>query len=90
MTRRYRPAEVFPVAEYLRDELEARQWTAAGFAERMGRPLDEVEALLGGRLPLTAECAADVGGALGTGAQVWMNLDADWRERQAEEGRAGG
>ena len=32
-TRTHKPAEVFPPGEFIREELEARQWTQADLAQ---------------------------------------------------------
>ncbi len=42
-------AEAFPPGEYLRDELGARGWTIAEFAEILGRPTQAVSEIIDGR-----------------------------------------
>lgn len=85
MTETYRPAEVFPAWEYLRDELEAREWTVAEFAEILGRPVQAVSEILNGHKLITAETANEIGAAFGTGPQVWLNLQSDYLVRKAED-----
>lgn len=42
-------AEVFPAGEYLADELDARGWTQADFAEVLGRPAQFVSEIISER-----------------------------------------
>lgn len=69
-----RIAETFPPGTYLRDELEARGWTIGEFAEILGRPTQAVSEILNGRKAITATTAKEIGGALGTSPDVWLNL----------------
>ena len=41
--------EAFPPGEYLADELQARGWTVAQFAEVLGRPVRAVSEINNGR-----------------------------------------
>ena len=70
-----RPAEVFRPGEYLLDELNARNWSQTEFAEIIGRPLRLVNEIVNGKRGITTDTAREFGAALGTSAQVWMNLD---------------
>lgn len=73
------PAEVFPPGEYLRDELDERGWSAAEFAEILGRPVQAVSEILNGKKEITVETAAALGDALGTSAELWLSLQATYR-----------
>lgn len=75
----FKPAEVFPPGEYLREELEARGWTQAEFARVLGRPLQTINQILNGRKRITVETAKEIGLALGTGPEVWLNLENIYR-----------
>lgn len=70
-----RPAEVFHPGEHLLDELEARGWTQTEFAGIIGRPLRLVNEIINGKKGITTETARELGAALGTSAEYWMNLD---------------
>lgn len=72
-------AEVFPPGEFLRDELEARGWTQAEFAEILGRPLRTVNEILTGKRGITPQTAKELGAALGTSAEFWLNLEAAYQ-----------
>lgn len=74
-----RPAEVFPPGEFIKDELEARNWTQEDLAWIMGRDLRVVNEIIKGRRSITPETARALGEALGTTAQYWMNLQAAYQ-----------
>lgn len=67
-------AEVFPVGEFLADELEERGWTQAEFAEILGRPPQFVSEIISGKKEITRESAAQIAAAFGTSPDVWLNL----------------
>lgn len=73
------PAEVFPPGEFLNDELEARGWTQTEFAEIIGRPPRVVNEIVAGKRGITPETARELAAALGTSAQLWMNLETAYQ-----------
>ena len=75
--------------EYLRDELEARGWTQTYLAKLIGRPLQVVNEIVHGKKGISAQTAVDLAGALGTSAEVWLNLDSRWRLACEYRRRAG-
>lgn len=72
-------AETFPPGEFLREELEARNWNQIEFAEIMGRPTKLVNEIVQGKRAITPETAIQIGEALGTGPEVWMNLESQYQ-----------
>lgn len=81
-------AEVFPAGEFLADELEERGWTQAEFAEILGRPAQFVSEIIAGKKEITRESAAQIGAALGTSPELWLNLqNAYYLWRQASDQR---
>src|SRR6266536_2027805 len=79
-------AEAFPAGEFLAEELEARGWTQAEFADILGRPAQFVSEIIAGKKEITRESAAQIGAALGTSAEMWLNLqDAYFLWRQAQD-----
>ena len=54
--------------------LHARSWTQKDFAEIIGRPLQSVNEIINGKKAITPETATQIGAALGTGPQLWLNL----------------
>lgn len=72
-------AEVFPPGEFLREELEARGWTQVELAEIMGRPPRLINEIIAGKKSITPETAIQLGEALGTGAEIWINLEGQYQ-----------
>lgn len=72
-------AEVFPPGEYLDDELKARGWSQSEFADIIGRTATVVSQIVTGKRAITPELAKEIGAALGTGPEVWMNLESAYR-----------
>lgn len=73
------PVEVFPPGEYLADELEARGWSQADFADIIGRPVQFVSELVNGKKELTAESATQIAAALGSEPSTWLGLQSEYR-----------
>lgn len=72
-------AATFPPGEFLREELEARRWSQTEFAEIVGRPVRLINELIAGKKAITPETAVQIGSALGTGPEVWMNLESQYQ-----------
>lgn len=72
-------ADVFPPGEYIRDELEAREWTQTTLAAIMGRPVQTVNEIVNGKKRITPQTAQELARAFGTSAEFWMNLEASYR-----------
>lgn len=82
-------AEVFPVGKFLAHELEERGWTQAEFAEILGRPAQFVSETISGKKEITRESAAQIGAALGTSPELWLNLQNAYHlRRQASDQRS--
>ena len=80
-----RLAEAFPAGEFLADELEARSWSQADFAEILGRPTQFVSEIIAGKKEITRESASQIGAALGQSAELWLNLQNSyllWKQGQ--------
>ena len=80
-------AEVFSPGEFLRDELEARGWTESEFADILGRPAQAVSEIINGKKEITTDTAIAIGDALGTSAELWLNLQVAYRVSSARAGR---
>lgn len=70
------PAESFPFGEVLRDELEARGWSETDFARMIGVPEDIASEIIDGQEEISVDVALPFGKALGTSAELWLNLRA--------------
>jgi len=72
-------AEVFPPGEFLKDELEARNWSQVEFASIIGRPVRTVNEIIAGKRSITPETALQLEASLGTSAELWMNLESQYQ-----------
>lgn len=82
-----RPAEAFPVGDYLTEELDARGWSLSDLVEHMpgNQELNRRVAadLLSTPLPgirVSVDMAERLAVALGTDAEFWLNLDRVYQE----------
>jgi HTH-type transcriptional regulator/antitoxin HigA len=78
MTERV-PAEVFPPGDFLREELEERGWTQRDLAQILDRPLRTVNEVVTGKRGITPDTARGLAAALGTSAELWMNLETAYQ-----------
>jgi HTH-type transcriptional regulator / antitoxin HigA len=75
-----------PVGQILGAEIEERGWTQADFAAVLGRPTQFVSEIITGKKEITRESAAQIGAALGTTPEYWLNLqDAYLLSEQAKD-----
>ncbi|WP_227659117.1 MULTISPECIES: HigA family addiction module antitoxin [unclassified Corynebacterium] len=81
----FTPAEVFSAGEILSDELEARGWSQADLASILGRPHQFVSEVISGKKEITRESAAQIGAALGTSAQFWLNIQDSYPLHKQEK-----
>lgn len=83
-------AEAFPPGESLSEELEARHWSQSDFAQILGRPAQFVSEIIAGKKEITRESAAQIGAALGTAPEYWLNLQNSyllWTQSRSEATR---
>jgi HTH-type transcriptional regulator/antitoxin HigA len=73
------PADAFAPGELLREELEARGWSQAEFAEIIGRPVRTINEVSAGKRGISPQTAKAFAAAFGTSPQFWMNLDAAYQ-----------
>lgn len=83
----FRAAEAFPPGEFLREELEARGWAESEFAQILGRPVQVVSEIVNGKKSITPETAVALGEALGTSAELWLNLQSAYRLQQLSDSK---
>ncbi len=70
--------------EILAEELEQRQFTGSAAARALGIPQSRVSNILRGRTGITADTALRLGRWLGTGPELWLNMQKDYELRVAE------
>lgn len=73
------PAEVFPPGEFLKEELEARNWSQVEFSEIIGKDTRLVYEIIGGKRAITPETALIFSEALGTSPEFWLNLESQYQ-----------
>lgn len=73
------PAEVFPPGDFLREELEAREWSQQELADILDRPPRLISELIAGKRAVTPETAKGLAEAFGTSAEYWMNLESQYQ-----------
>jgi addiction module HigA family antidote len=78
--------EAFPPGEFIQDELDARGWTYAELAKVMGRPVRAINEIITAKTPITPRTALGLAKALGTSADVWLNLERAYRLSVAQSG----
>jgi HTH-type transcriptional regulator/antitoxin HigA len=77
--------EAFAPGDYIREELEVREWSQLDLAEILGRPAQAVNEIIAGKRSITPDTAKALGDAFGTSAQLWMNLDSAYQLAQLSE-----
>jgi len=65
--------------EFIEQELEARGWTQRDLADILGRTLATVNEIIRSKRGLTTETAVALGQAFGTGPEIWLQREADYR-----------
>lgn len=86
MTEKLRPARVPPPGRLIQREIEAREWTQKDLADIMGRPVHTINEIIRGTKRITPETALELAKAFGTSAELWLNLEANYRLHLAEKG----
>lgn len=79
----------YPPGELLREELTTRGLTAGQFSHLLGTSLSTVHEILAARREVTPELAAAIGEVLGTGPEVWLNLERQFQLDKARNLHAG-
>ena len=67
----YRPSEVSPPGDTLKEILDDRGLTQAELAERMGRPKKTINEIIKGKAAITPETALQLELVLGIPASFW-------------------
>lgn len=89
MSENLRPARIVPPGRILERELEERGWTQRDLAEIMGRPPQAINEIVRGVKQITPETAIELAAAFDTSPEFWINLEANYRLRRAQQYRNG-
>lgn len=71
--------------EILADEIQALEISAAELARTLHVPTNRVTQIINGQRGITADTALRLGQWLGTGAELWLNLQKSYELRLAEQ-----
>jgi|MudIll2142460700_1097286.scaffolds.fasta_scaffold68209_3 addiction module HigA family antidote len=82
-TERAWPDVAIAPGEVLAEELAARGLTQSQLARAMRRPLQAINEIVRGRKRITGETALQLAEALGTSAEFWIRLEADYELTRA-------
>ena len=77
------PAQMLAPGEFLKQELDCRGWTQVELAEILARPPRLISEIVLGKRAITPETAKGLEAALGTSAELWMNLEAGYQLSRA-------
>jgi len=75
----YRPSEVSPPGDTLKEILDDRGLTQAELAERMGRPKKTINEIIKGKAAITPETALQLELVLGIPASFWTAREQEYR-----------
>ncbi len=78
---------IHPGEILLEEFLTPMQLSQRQFARKLGWTTAKLNELVKGKRGVTADSALDLAEALGTSAEVWMNLQMMWDLSRAEERR---
>ena len=70
---------LFSPWEFIRDELDARNWTQEDLAEILGRPLRTANQIIAGKKAVTPQTARELAAAFGTTPELCLNPENAYR-----------
>jgi HTH-type transcriptional regulator / antitoxin HigA len=82
------PAEMFPPGDFLGEEMAERGLDVEWLCQTLRCDDYGALALLRGERALNALEAGRLGRALGTGPELWMNLEATWQSWKGDQENA--
>lgn len=74
--------------EMIKDEIIARGLTQKDLAQKMGVSYTVFNEILNGKRPVTTEYALLLEAALGTDANIWLGLQADYNMQKMKQDRS--
>lgn len=79
----FAPDWVSPPGESISDLVEDRGWSQAELAQRLGYTEKHISLLLNGKAPLTMDAAVRLERVLGSTAEFWLSLEANYQRHKA-------
>ena len=86
MVNKYTPFLNIGPGEFIKEELETRNWRQEDLADIIGISLKSVNKLIMNKQAITIETAKLLSKAFGQSPQYWINLDTNYRLRLQKEG----
>lgn len=78
-TETLRPFRPIKPGEILQEELEARGWTQAEFADILDRPVQAISEIITGKKSITPDTAVAFARALETSPEYWLTLESKYK-----------
>ena len=78
-------SELIHPGEMIKDEIMARGLTQKELAQQMGVSYTVFNEILNGKRPVTTEYALLLEAALGTSANIWLGLQADYNMQKIKQ-----
>ena len=79
------PAEVFLPGDFIKEELECREWNQGDLADILGKSGRFVSDIINGKHSITATTAHSLAEAFGTSPEYWMNLESAYQLGKVEK-----
>lgn len=76
-----RPEILIPPCKHIKEELEVREWTHQEFADMLKIEPTMLSNIINNNQSITPEIAGLIGKVFGTSADVWINLEHNYRQR---------
>lgn len=83
LNQHFSPDWASPPGGTILDLLEERDWSQADLASRLGCSEKHTSHLINGKVSLTSDIATKLERVLGSSAQFWLNLEANYQQRLA-------
>ena len=81
---KYKEIRAFHPGRYIQDILDDEHVTVEEYAERLGMDVETLDALVNGEIPMTLEIAEKLSNYIGTGVNLWINLQKNYVKSLAE------
>lgn len=81
-------SELIHPGEMIKDEIMARGLTQKELAQQMGVSYTVFNEILNGKRPVTTEYALLLEAALGTSANIWLGLQADYNMQKIKQDKS--
>lgn len=85
MGKQYKPHMNIRTGEFIKEELEVRNWTQEDLSRILELSLKTINQLIKGKQSVTIEMARLLSKAFGQSPQYWLNLDTNYRLRLQDE-----